>query len=107
MLAYKLVRKRRDGTLSPLFIGRSKVLPIGTWLEAEPIPTKGYSYRPGWHCCIEPLAPHLSKTGRVWVLVMIEDFEVFDRPVTQGGRWFVAKKLKILRELERCQSGLS
>ena len=99
MIAYKLVRKRRNGTLASLFIGASKTLPLGVWLDAESIPTKGYAYRPGWHCCHEPSAPHLSMKGRIWVLVDIDDFIIFDRPENQGGRWYVANRLKILKEL--------
>jgi len=41
MIAYKLMRLRKDGTLGSLFINKKKVYPIGEWLEAEFIPTKG------------------------------------------------------------------
>ena len=47
--AYKLFIKRKDGTIGPLFIGRKQRIPMGVWLEAEDIPTKGYAHRPGWH----------------------------------------------------------
>jgi hypothetical protein len=99
MIAYKLVRKRANGTLSPLFIGKEQILPIGIWLEAESKPTKGYTYRPGWHCCASPIAPHLSTEGRTWVMVRIQNFKKYERPESQGGTWLIAKRLKIIKEL--------
>lgn len=99
MDAYKLVRKRRDGTLGSLFIKRKAVLPVGTWLEAEDVPTTGYAHRPGWHCCADKHAPHLSKKGRVWVRVQIKDYDTHIRPAAQGGKWFTAQQMKILKEL--------
>ena len=32
MIAYKLLKRRRDGTLGPLFINASQRIPIGVWL---------------------------------------------------------------------------
>ncbi len=61
MIVYKLVRKMKDGSLSPLFINKKSRLPIGVWLTAETYPTKGFAERTGWHCTIKPEAPHLSK----------------------------------------------
>ena len=43
--------------------------------------------RPGWHVLYEPVAPHLSKKGRVWMGIEVEDFEEFHRPMAQGGKW--------------------
>ncbi len=96
MKAYKLMRLRKDGTLGSLFIYRKNVIPIGIWLEAEDHPTKGYAHRPGWHCTYKPEAPHLSKKNRVWVEVEVEDFSIFERPINQGGKWILAKKMKIV-----------
>lgn len=95
-IAYKLVRVRRDGTLGPLFIGRKIVVPMHKWLKAKAIRTKGFAFRPGWHCCSLPEAPHLSKTGRVWVTVLIKDFKEHRRPESQGGLWFTAKWMKVM-----------
>lgn len=100
--AYKLVRLRRDGTLGPLFIGRDIVIPIGRWMRARAIRTDGFAFRPGWHCCAEPLAPHLSKVGRVWCEVSIRQFKRHQRPAAQGGLWFTAKQMKIVRVLPPC-----
>lgn len=96
MKAYKLCRLRKNGTLGPLFIGRSKILPIGEWLSAEELPTRGYALRPGWHTTSKPEAPHLAQhVDRVWVEVEIKDYYRFDRPKHQGGFWYIAKQMKI------------
>lgn len=96
MKAYKLVRLMRDGSLSSLFIGQRNRLPIGEWMDAECIPTKGFSVRPGWHCTKDSIAPHLSTKGRVWVCVEIDDYIEFHRPKNQGGLWYIANRMKIL-----------
>lgn len=99
MKAYKLIRKMKDGSLSPLFINRKSRIPIGVWLEAEAHPTKGFAFRKGWHCTLEPNAPHLSERDRVWVEIEVDDFEYYDRPESQGGTWVLAQRMKIVREL--------
>jgi N12 class adenine-specific DNA methylase len=65
--AYKLFRtlKSRPGELFPLFIGKTDAVPVGTWIEAEHIPTKGYAPRPGWHAGLNPSAPHLRSAGKI------------------------------------------
>lgn len=97
--AFKLLRKLKDGTLSPLFINQKARLPLDTWMAAESHPTKGFAYRPGWHCTLYPTAPHLSTKNRVWCEVEVEDFKVFSRPVNQGGVWILANNMKIIKEL--------
>lgn len=73
MIGYKLFRQRRDGTLGPLFINRSQVVPVGEWLCAEAHPTKGFAFRPGWHATLVPVAPHLRQGGdRVWAKVELD-----------------------------------
>jgi len=96
MIAYKLVRKLKDGNITPLFINKSFRIPFNTWLEAESHPTKGFKERPFWHCTSQPVAPHLSEKNRIWVKMEIEDFEEFKRPNNQGGLWYLAKKVKFL-----------
>lgn len=86
----------KDGSLASLFINKKDRLPIGEWLDAEEHPTKGYAVRKGWHCTIVPQAPHLSKEGRVWVKVLLQDYDWYMRPVSQGGIWILAQKMKIL-----------
>ena len=80
MRAYKLIRKMKDGKLSHLFINKKSRTPVGIWLDAEEHPTKGFAFRKGWHCTLEPVAPHLSDKGRVWVEVEVENVELYDRP---------------------------
>ena len=99
MIAYKLVRKLKSGELSSLFINKKIRLTQNEWLKAENHPTKGFAIRPGWHCTSKPIAPHLSKKGRVWVKVQISDFTKIERPKNQGGLWYLAKKMKIIKEL--------
>ena len=99
MKAFKLIKKRKDGTLGPLFINARQRIPIGKWLKAEAHRRKGYKFRPGWHCTSKPNAPHLSEEGRVWCEVEIEDFEEFQRPNAQGGLWFIAQNMRVIREL--------
>lgn len=62
-IGYKLFRRRRNGTLGPLFINRRQVIPVGEWLDAEAHATRGYAYRPGWHATLRPAAPHLRQGG--------------------------------------------
>jgi len=100
-IAYKLFRLRKDGSITSLFINKTRSLPYDEWLEYENYPTKGFAKRPGWHCTVEPKAPHLKmelKSGekRVWKMVAIEDYSEFERPKNQGGLWFLAKRMLIV-----------
>lgn len=96
MRAYKLVRLLRDGSLSPLFINRRSRLSVGTWMNAEAHRTKGFAFRKGWHCTLTPNAPHLSSRGRVWVEVEVDEFELYNRPASQGGTWVLAQRMKVV-----------
>lgn len=98
MIAYKLFRKMKDGSLKSLFINKKQKLPIGEWLDAEEIPTKGFAIRKGWHCTAKPEAPHLSKKDRVWKKIEVQDYTEFQRPENQGGLWFLANRMKILKD---------
>lgn len=99
MIAYKLIRQLKDGSLSPLFINKKSRIPIGIWMDAEFHPTNGYSPRKGWHCTLSPNAPHLSEKNRVWVEVEVEDYELYDRPSYQGGTWVLAQRMRIIKIL--------
>ena len=101
MIAYKLVRKLKSGELAPLFINKKLRLVFNKWLPAENHPTKGFAVRPGWHCCSDTFAPHLSKKDRVWVEVEIEDFVEIKRPESQGGIWYLANRIKFLKIVEK------
>lgn len=96
MIAYKLCRQLKSGSVRSLFINKKTDLPFNIWLDAENHPTDGFKERPFWHCAAKPNAPHLSMKNRVWVKVEIEDFTEFQRPDTQGGLWYLAKRIKLL-----------
>ena len=101
MIAFKLLKRRADGSIGPLFINASQRIPIGEWLEAEDHPTKGFAHRPGWHCTLKPEAPHLKmnpKGGlpRVWCRVEVENYSTYARPESQGGTWVLANRMKVL-----------
>lgn len=93
---FKLFRRRRDGSLGPLFINRRLRVPLGHWLQAEDHPTRGYAHRPGWHATLRPEAPHLRQGGdRVWCRVSLEGVRRYERPESQGGTWILAKRLRV------------
>ena len=96
MIAYKLFRIRKDGSLGSLFINRKQVIPPNTTLTAEAHRTKGYAYRPGWHVTAKPVAPHLSKKGRAWYKVRALKCTALKRPESQGGLWYTAERIKVL-----------
>lgn len=97
--AYKLLRLRKDQTLGPLFINRRQVIVPGVWLRAESHPTKGFAFRPGWHCSWLPRAPHLTRKGRVWAEVTIRGYAEFERPDHQGGMWLLGQWMRVERIL--------
>jgi hypothetical protein len=99
MIAYKLLRVRKDGSIGSLFVNRKAYLPQRRWMEARGYHTKGLKYRPGWHACPQPHAPHLSMTGRRWFRVVIKEYKKHERPECQGGLWFTARFLKILEAI--------
>lgn len=99
MIAYKLLHQRKDGSFGPLFINRPQRLDVGVTYQAEEHRTKGYTFRPGWHACAQPVAPHLSKKSRVWVKVDLDGVETHVRPVSQGGVWYTAQQMKIVEVL--------
>jgi len=100
MIGYKLMRKRRDGTLGPLFINRSMTVPVGKWMWAKENPTPGFAVRKGWHACVTPEAPHLAKgDDRVWCKVELYGYRFFERPAAQGGRWILANRMRVLEEI--------
>jgi len=94
--AYKLFRKRKDGSLGPLFINRKQRISKDITYPAEEHRTKGFAFRPGWHCCSEMNAPHLSTKGRVWCKVEITDFTEHQRPQSQGGLWYTANTMRVI-----------
>jgi hypothetical protein len=99
MIGYKLFRLRKDGSLGPLFINRKLRIEPGIVYHEEHHPTKGFAVRPGWHICSAPVAPHLSKKGRVWCKVEFDHKETINRPLNQGGIWYLGHTMKVLEIL--------
>lgn len=96
VIGYKLFKLRKNGTIGPLFINKRLVIVPRIWLPAEDHPTKGYAPRAGWHIMEKPNAPHLSPKGRVWYAVEFENYEEYTRPISQGGKWFLAQMMRVL-----------
>jgi hypothetical protein len=94
---WKLLRRRQDGSVGPLFINARLRVPVGKWMKAESHPTPGYAYRPGWHCTLRRNAPHLRTTGpdRVWCRVSLRGVRTYDRPESQGGTWLLADEMRV------------
>jgi hypothetical protein len=105
--AYKLFRVDRTGRLRSLFIGKTDILPIGEWLTARVIPTKGFAVRAGWHCTVEQTAPHLAidpvgGMPRVWAEVECDGWiDYHNRPESQGGTWVTCQRMRIVRVFPR------
>lgn len=98
IIAYKLFRIRKDGSLGSLFINKKDILKQGIWLKSELYPTKGFSIRKGWHALLKPEAPHLSLNNRQWYKVKVKCFTEFERPKSQGGKWVLADEMMILEK---------
>ena len=96
MIAYKLCRQLKNGDITSLFIDKKKRMVFNKWMQSESHPTKNFKLRPFWHCTENPIAPHLSKRDRVWIKIEIEDFTEYLRPESQGGKWFLANRIKLL-----------
>lgn len=96
MIAYKLLRVRKNGTIGSLFIDRRAVLPIGAWVKAKRHPTEGFTVRKGWHALPQAYAPHLSTRGRRWYKVELDVWSAEPRPVSQGGQWYIGQFMRIL-----------
>lgn len=99
MIAYKLFKQRKDGTLGSLFMNVTLRHPMNKWLLAYDHTRKGFASRPGWHCLQQPNAPHLSLKDRTWCKVEIQNYKLLYRSPAQGGEWFIAKSMRILQNL--------
>lgn len=108
MKAWKLLRLRKDGTLGPLFVGRSQVIPVGARCQARhDLPHPGLAHRPGFHCTLARSAPHIKlrlKNGerRVWCRVTVLGITgTYKRPECQGGTWITADRMRIDRVYDK------
>lgn len=110
MKVYKLVRMHKDGNCYPLFIDAKQPFTFNQKMHCKYVPTKGFAPRSvddnqtgGWHCCFQPVAPHLSetlKTGeeRVWIECEAEGkTKTYKRPFKQGGEWILVETITPLR----------
>ena len=97
MTGFKLVSIRKDGSIGSLFMNKKRRLPIGEWMEAENHQRKGFALRPGWHITAKKHAPHLSPKNRVWVKVEFKNYTKEIRPKVQGGLWYLAQQMKIVK----------
>ena len=101
---YKLFHVRKNNTIGPLFINRSQVIPLKTWLRAERHYTKGYKFRPGWHICSKPYAPHIKlnckSQKRAWYKVEFTLYEELKRPEAQGGLWYIADLIRVIKPVK-------
>ena len=103
VVGFKLLRLRSDGTVGPLFVNRGLVIQPGEWYRAEAHhPTGKLKFRPGWHVCRAPVAPHLSSTKlrREWWRVAMRDVAIIPRPAHQGGDWYLAKHMKLVERVD-------
>jgi hypothetical protein len=109
VIAFKLFRVRNDGTLGPLFIDTSTVVPVGQWLTGKCVPTKGFAVRQGWHAASAPVAPHLAlrpkgKARRVWCKVELAGTIVRKAvPKAQGAQWLIAQRMRVIEVLHDLQ----
>lgn len=97
------MRVLRNGDITSLFINKSRRIKLNRWMVAKNYPTKSFAVRPGFHTLPIPVAPHLSKEGRAWFEVEISDFNTFFRPKSQGGVWYLSKRMKVLRKLDAAE----
>lgn len=103
MIAYKLFKIRKDGSIGSLFINASEKYELNTWMDARPYKKSGFAFRQGFHCLLKPEAPHLKTElsngeKRFFFEVEVEDYEYFTRPENQGGKWVLAQRMRILKQ---------
>ena len=106
IIAYKLFRERKDGSIGSPFINKKQRLELNTPYLAKAYNKSGFKFRPGWHCCQNPIAPHIKtnpKSGekRVWYKVAITDVTVIERSEKYGGNWLLAQNLTILERVDQ------
>jgi hypothetical protein len=88
---YKLFEQDPMGNLYPLFIGKKESMPMGEWIKAKILPTKGFSVRPGLHIGQICSAPWLmsadgtykSQRSKYWKRVWVEVEYIADYDYTE------------------------
>lgn len=105
MIAYKIFKKSKSGLFKPAQVPvarlQHKGYEVGVWYPAENAQPTNLKERIGFHCVNQPSVPHIKIIPNkiVWVEVEIEDYTEIRRPQSQGGLWYLANHLKIIREL--------
>lgn len=94
------MRIMKNGEIRSLFINKKESINLDNWMTAKNYPTKGFAVRPGFHALAKPDAPHLGKKGRGWFEVEVKEYQIFERPQSQGGMWYLAKKMKVNRRIK-------
>jgi hypothetical protein len=73
----------------------------GNYRRKFSIPVLGITGTNGKTTTKEMTADHIfSKPNRFWYEVEIKDYTEMKRPSNQGGIWFIANKMKIIREVK-------
>jgi hypothetical protein len=99
------MRVLKNGEVSSLFINKKRRIKLDEWMTAESHPTKGFAVRKGFHTLKYPIAPHLTLAHRAWFLVEIEDYKRVKRPIGQGGTWFIANRMRVVKRLSQEEVG--
>lgn len=104
MIGYKMLRRKKDGKLYPMYV-TNKPTEIGVWLNAEEGERKDgkvksrlglLHFRPGWHCSSLPYETHIGKKDSegkivalpkdvVWCEVEISDAVNYDAEAHHNG----------------------
>jgi hypothetical protein len=92
------MRVRADGTFGSLFVDKSRILLPDSWLRARlRLKPRTLAHRPGWHAAKTGIFPHMSRRGRVVVVVELRgDIKQHVRPASQGGLWYTASTMRIV-----------
>ena len=97
MIAYKVLRRRKSGTLGSLYINKGAVLPVGEWLDAELHVTKGYQPQIGWTAYCNAVPPISMKGRELWEVDLGGNAKTEWSSYTASWMFVVSPRMKILR----------
>jgi hypothetical protein len=109
----KVLNKRKDGSLSPLFHEKNKRFEEGVWhkfesdlihptkttKEGKPRSSANLAYRPGFYGGPKTPQIKMGKVGgqnRVKREVAFRNWTTIKRPAKQGGEWYLSAEMMIL-----------
>lgn len=74
MIAYKVLHRRKDGTLGSLFVDGSRRIPQRRWVVPDETLTPSWlAHLPGWHCHTRLREAHkLCRNGKNRVLFQVK-----------------------------------